>query len=819
MYQKLFKREHIENQLKGIQVSPLFIISAPSGYGKTCAVKNYFEATKNDVAWISLYSSVDKHYFWSKLLEKIKSVFPDIYENVAMLNMPIVDETIVAKAIESVCELTIQKKRFIVIDDFQNNNDELVVNFIKGITKKNIENLHMVIITREDHLKCFNDIITIADWLGANGLRLDEKELQEYAKVLGIQLSSEQIIEIYKISNGWIACAYLLMKGISKGIKLNQNNDISMLIKKVLFNSYDEKTKHILLKLSFLDSFTLQQARFILDDAHIDRQIYRLCEDNDFISFNKSDDEYVIHNTLLTFLRQEIKRIGLDMKPLYLKAGEWAHKQNDYLNLYKYYYLAGDKKELLEKASTMLQIDKFYDVPDYFMNTLKNLKEEDYLNYPLALMDAGLMLMLNETCEKQKLGGTIIVILKMLAQRSKKAFGDLHDRVLGETHLMGLFLEFNNIKKIASCISKAKSFLEGNHSLYINSDSERPFEHTHILYTFYKKQGQLKKTMDLCASTFHDFSEMTGGFMAGIEYVVLAEYCLETGDIENAEINAYKAIFKAGSSNQLLIELCGVFTLLRLNILKGNKQDLYSLLEDIKKKISHKGNDYYYIPKDLISGYIYACIGKIDKIAPWLKGNSESNQKLMAKGMGHPQIIRGKILIAERDFHKLEVQRELTDKALKQYNNGLGLLHNQIQSSICDLEVHGIDKAKNTMQKAVKMGEKDCILMPFAEYAPYVLEILSHMDVSPNIEYVSKIKKMSKKYLKGLSLISKGEVFTNRETEIIKLSAGGLNREEISKELFVSVHTVKRHLLSIYRRLDCKNKVEMVEKARKLDII
>ena len=42
---------------------------------------------------------------------------------------------------------------------------------------------------------------------------------------------------------------------------------------------------------------------------------------------------------------------------------------------------------------------------------------------------------------------------------------------------------------------------------------------------------------------------------------------------------------------------------------------------------------------------------------------------------------------------------------------------------------------------------------------------------------------------------------TPREREVIKLVPEGLSQREMAQRLFISLHTIKRHLNSIYRKL------------------
>ena len=48
---------------------------------------------------------------------------------------------------------------------------------------------------------------------------------------------------------------------------------------------------------------------------------------------------------------------------------------------------------------------------------------------------------------------------------------------------------------------------------------------------------------------------------------------------------------------------------------------------------------------------------------------------------------------------------------------------------------------------------------------------------------------------------------TKRELEIVKLLVKGLNNKQIAKELFITCHTVKAHISSIFRKLNVRNRI------------
>ncbi len=60
---------------------------------------------------------------------------------------------------------------------------------------------------------------------------------------------------------------------------------------------------------------------------------------------------------------------------------------------------------------------------------------------------------------------------------------------------------------------------------------------------------------------------------------------------------------------------------------------------------------------------------------------------------------------------------------------------------------------------------------------------------------------------------------SHRELEVLQCMASGLSNEEIARQLFVSLNTVKTHLSNLYFKLDAKRRVQAVEKARALGLI
>jgi len=60
---------------------------------------------------------------------------------------------------------------------------------------------------------------------------------------------------------------------------------------------------------------------------------------------------------------------------------------------------------------------------------------------------------------------------------------------------------------------------------------------------------------------------------------------------------------------------------------------------------------------------------------------------------------------------------------------------------------------------------------------------------------------------------------TAREQEVLQWMAQGLSTKEIARNLHISPETVKDHLVRLYEKLEARNRVEALERARSLGLL
>lgn len=96
----------------------------------------------------------------------------------------------------------------------------------------------------------------------------------------------------------------------------------------------------------------------------------------------------------------------------------------------------------------------------------------------------------------------------------------------------------------------------------------------------------------------------------------------------------------------------------------------------------------------------------------------------------------------------------------------------------------------------------------------YVSKVASEEDLVHCLEvvqsggiYLEKNKIEAQQKLEDLTLL-----FTKQETRILEKLLQGKSNEDISKELFISMHTVENYVSFIYDKANVKNRMELLEK-------
>ena len=146
-------------------------------------------------------------------------------------------------------------------------------------------------------------------------------------------------------------------------------------------------------------------------------------------------------------------------------------------------------------------------------------------------------------------------------------------------------------------------------------------------------------------------------------------------------------------------------------------------------------------------------------------------------------------------------------------------------------EAQALDK----LSEALSLAEPGGFIRPFLDQGLEMADLLGRLvKKNPMLRYAGKIleafgggkteffgRRADDRNKPGASLPDKPliEPLTNREIEVLRMLAKGVTNNDIAESLFISPETVKRHLSTIYRKLDVKNRQQAVISARSIGIL
>jgi LuxR family maltose regulon positive regulatory protein len=203
-----------------------------------------------------------------------------------------------------------------------------------------------------------------------------------------------------------------------------------------------------------------------------------------------------------------------------------------------------------------------------------------------------------------------------------------------------------------------------------------------------------------------------------------------------------------------------------------------------------------------------------------------------------PQLTLVRVLLAQDTMESREQAADL----LKQLYDFVVSTHNtrfRIEMLALQAILHSSQRdepaALKTLGEALTLAEPGGFIRLFADLGPPMADLLKRL-VSQNVavRYIGRILAAFSSDERGaavdesdhtvahpsdLSIQPLVEPLTNRELQILELLAQRLRNKEIAAKLFISAETVKKHLNTIYRKLNVTRRLQAVEKAHTLGIL
>jgi LuxR family maltose regulon positive regulatory protein len=816
---KILHRKRIDKILSQIFQVPLFFISASMGYGKTTSIRNFMEKKKEiQIIWFhAANEEIDDVWMWHKFCSSIKSTNVSLSQRLIKYGLP--KNNIDIYKIISILRDEIKQKTVMILDDWYDSKIVYLNYLIKSIALEEIPNLHMVVISRN---KPANEYIELelkqkcmVMWQEDIAFTFDETV--KFFEINGVVLKEKEKEEVYKYTGGWTSATYLALLQYYSINTFENIPTATELIKTAVYDKLDETTKQILLKLAPVENFSIEQAVYITGNKTCSCVIKDLLSNNCFIRYDIKSKTYTLHSILKSALEEELLLSNIDLNEINNSCGDWYSKNLKDIDAIEYYYKAKNFSRILDLIERNYTINLTNLYQRIINSVFDELSMEEKIKRPIAYLTYLFFYILYEN---RIIGAKLLREIQSIYEADTNI--ENKNQLLGEIAFLESLLMFDDVKKMTGLHKKAYEFFNGGISKIANNKMPITFGSPHFLCLYHRKRGQFKDLTEYFKKEICYFNYISNGGASGANHLMSAEYFFETGDLYNGELFAYKALHKAKSKQQTSIIICSLFLLIRIFVYKNDRCEARNKLNSLLNECENLNIPRFLNGAEIALGYIDGITGNLEAISKWIKAIEKPNSQAISPVLIMNYSIIGLAMILKESYIELEIQSEIMLEIYARSNHIFGILYAYIFESIAKYNLYGIEEAKKSLLKAIDLAKEDNIIMCFVELAPHILIILK--EIEEDNEYIkmllTKCEIFNEIYKRNGNHCCKEKVeLTPRELEVMKLVDEGYKQIEISEKLNIALVTVKKHVASVYCKLDVKNKTIAINLLKEKGII
>ena len=349
------ERGRLLTQLAAAADSPIVLISASAGYGKSILAAQWSARCQRPVAWINIdHGDNDPVVFLSYLahaLDRLAPVAPELLDELSARTPRVDDVVLPALAVE----LARLSPFELVLDDLHELSQARSLAALSFLLKEIPPASQVVLVTRVDpelplaRYRVSDDLLEIR----AGKLALDAEEIRALASSSGGLFSERSLELLGERTEGWAAGIALAMQAVddlksadavAEVIAGEQRHIADYLVEVVLARETDER-RRFLLATSVLRSMTASLCDAVLAVAGSNDALRELEQSNSFvIALDDHRGWYRYHHLFGELLRSELDRMHPELAALYLaRAAKW-HEQDggDPEEAFRYAHECGD---------------------------------------------------------------------------------------------------------------------------------------------------------------------------------------------------------------------------------------------------------------------------------------------------------------------------------------------------------------------------------------------------------------------------------------------------------------------------------------------
>ncbi len=815
--------DKLKRRLDQISQHPLTVVEAPSGFGKTTAVREYFKKNLPHRAREYWYTCLGEpaSIAWMGICNLFSNVNNKVANDLRNLKMPTMDTLFYMATY--LRDIYCETETYLVVDNYQLINCDILSELISVFSMHENPKLHMIFITQQLEVKQQISIHNSSIYnIDAASFFFNREGTFSLFQMEGIHLTDDELEKIFMSTEGWVSAIRLQMINFIETGSLELATDIEKLVEKAIWNNLTSEEKDFLLSVSVLKSFTVRQAAIMLNQDTIPERIEEFLKNNDFIKYLPDKHLYSIHSILQNYLQNRL----YDQMPeayhrqIFYKAGVACASISQYFPAAEFFYKLRDFDSIFSLPFSREYLDEQKEKMSivFFTTLINECPDEILCKYPFTMIVFGyLTLMRGHFNEYQKLCRLICHVIQ-----NEMGFNQEQLRKIdGEYAVLASLGEFNDIDKMRKLQQRAWELLEKPTDM-IKSNTPWLFGSTSVLSMLWRESGNLEnvlKQMNESKSLYH---KLACGHGAGSGYLIKAEAMLMQGEDNKAEILCHKALYSARSYHQIDICICAELVLARIAILRGDVENYFAVIKNIQDYARQNSSIYILRIVEYCMSIISLVLQVKDYVAPWFYDIESIKKVLNAPVIPHALLLHLRLLLMDKHYNEFYgVCQIALDESRNQTGNikyMMPQLYQLIFLTVAKFNNGDYLEAQEYLKQALVIALPDKIYLPFSiivRTSNSVLESLKSSTTDKNS--INALIELGRRQERGTKTIRKAIIshkspLTPREREIALLARRRLSAREIAVELYISEKTVRTILRSVYSKLDIHSKTELANK-------
>ncbi|WP_317197460.1 LuxR C-terminal-related transcriptional regulator [Lutimonas saemankumensis] len=859
----LVVRTAIIDKLKKNTDTPIYLFSAPSGYGKTTAVIDWLHRFELPYCWLSLdEENDDLNKFVHYMITAIQRVIPEFgkeIDDITTSSQEISSRDYYIMISNALDALT--HDVYLVLDDYHFIRTKEIHDLLNKLFRFSQQHLKLVITSRKD------PPFPLSTWRMKNKLteirirelKFNSREIDQFFQNQDHEEPLKDAIKtIEKITEGWVTALRLLsISGIHKGHDQKLLSASSMKSDKVLLElvhgmliKQDPQVRERILRMSVAAEFDRELYQLITSQEdersgsglEFDEFIDILLNSNLFlIQLGEGHDKFRFHHLFHDLLLQNfLKEVPQqEIRSIYGKVALW-YEENDQVEKCVEILLKLDQKSEALHIFTKRRA-KIFEHSEW------QLLEKLLLLFDKKTIDGSLILGLSNAwwyVFKGDINGMISMLPNLERQCLEAGLLEINKgHYLGEINVLKAYARYNFNIDMLVCLDHASTALE-----LLTQDNLYAIG---VAWVFYGGALQaLGKSLVAKKDIMIRLDASSSPVVRSNLYLILCYIHWMDGNIselsavsstlinlgqshhlKEAEANGYYfsgcANFAKNRRTEALRDFRNLYDLRHFTLMvhrffgsaalafllpENDTDELADLLKEMRLNAMERGGIQYV-------GFVQAITAAVN----WVKSKSPESLQWAMEAKHLPLLPMSNFtsnpmlqsFILSSSGHKDHVERALEilydcEVFLKKHNNINFLTQTYVLRTLAQLKLGEQKAAFKDFQLALELA------VPRGLYSTFLTlkyEVLS--DFLQTSSLSSDAQKFLEEILRSLRFRrqNKKPILSRREKEIFELIRENLTNKQIGTKLYISEKTVKRHIANIYKKLDVHNRNQAIDKA------